>query len=70
MAMTDERPPCPPFDEAAAWKKVLGAEAAWNSRDPDRVAGAYSVDSEWRNRDTFLQGRDEIRDFLAQKWER
>ena len=66
--MSDQRPPLPPFDEAAAWKKVLGAEAAWNSRDPDKVAGAYSVDSEWRNRDTFLQGRHAIRDFLAQKW--
>jgi len=66
--MTDSRPPLPPFDEAAAWKKVLGAEAAWNTRDPDRVAGAYSLDSEWRNRDLFLKGRDEIRDFLTQKW--
>jgi len=69
--MTNEsRPPFPPFDEATAWQKVLGAEAAWNSRDPDKVAGAYSLDSEWRNRDTFLAGRDEIRAFLAQKWER
>ena len=66
--MTDQRPPFPPFDEASAWKKVLGAEAAWNTRDPERVAGAYSVDSEWRNRDTFLRGRDEIRAFLAEKW--
>lgn len=63
-----DRPPFPPFDEESAWKKVLGAEAAWNTRDPDRVAGAYSLDSEWRNRDTFLQGREAIRDFLAQKW--
>ena len=68
--MTEERPPFPPFDEEAAWKKVLGAEAAWNTRDPDKVAGAYSLDSEWRNRDTFLKGREEIRDFLAQKWAR
>lgn len=68
--MTEQRPPLPPFDEASAWKKVLGAEAGWNSRDPDKVAAAYSVDSEWRNRDTFLQGRTAIRDFLAQKWER
>lgn len=68
--MSDERPPFPPFDEAAAWQKVLGAEAAWNTRDPDKVAGAYSVESEWRNRDTFLQGRQAIRDFLAQKWAR
>ena len=68
--MSEERPPFPPFDEEAAWKKVLGAEAAWNTRDPDKVAGAYSLDSEWRNRDTFLKGREEIRDFLAQKWAR
>ena len=68
--MSQERPPLPPFDEASARAKVLGAEAAWNTRDPDRVAGAYSLDSEWRNRDTFLRGRDEIRDFLAGKWER
>ncbi len=66
--MTDQRPPFPPFDEDSAWKKVLGAEAAWNTRDPEKVAGAYSVDSVWRNRDTFLQGREEIREFLTQKW--
>jgi len=67
-SMSENRPPLPPFDEESAWKKVLGAEAAWNTRDPDRVAGAYSLDSEWRNRDTFLKGREEIRDFLAGKW--
>ena len=68
--MSEERPPFPPFDEAAAWKKVLGAEAAWNTRDAAKVASAYSVDSEWRNRDTFLKGREEIREFLEQKWAR
>lgn len=68
--MTEERPPFPPFDDTSAWKKVLGAEAAWNTRDPDRVASAYSLDSEWRNRDLFVRGRQEIRDFLAQKWAR
>jgi nuclear transport factor 2 (NTF2) superfamily protein len=66
--MNEARPPLPPFDEASARSKVLGAEAAWNTRDPERVAMAYSVDSEWRNRDTFLQGRDEIRKFLTEKW--
>ncbi len=66
--MSDERPPLPPFDEASALQKVRGAEAAWNTRDPDRVAAAYSVDSEWRNRDLFLRGRSEIREFLARKW--
>jgi len=68
--VSDQRPPFPPFDEESARKKVLGAEAAWNTRDPDRVAGAYSVDSEWRNRSTFLKGREQIREFLAQKWAR
>lgn len=66
----EERPPFPPFDEATARQKVLGAEAAWNTRDPERVSMAYTADSEWRNRDTFLRGREEIRDFLAQKWAR
>lgn len=66
--MSDERPPFPPFDETTATTKVLGAEAAWNTRDPERVAGAYSEDSVWRNRDTFLEGRAAIRDFLAAKW--
>lgn len=66
--MSDQKPPFPPFTEETAWKKVLGAEAAWNSRDPEKVSMAYSVDSEWRNRDTFLQGRKEISEFLTQKW--
>lgn len=68
--MSDERPPLPPFDEASARAKVRAAEAAWNTRDPDLVAAAYSEHSEWRNRDMFLRGRDEIRSFLAQKWSR
>ena len=68
--MPDQRPPLPPFDEATAWQKVLGAEAAWNSRDPERVSLAYSEDSEWRNRDVFLSGRAEIVEFLTAKWAR
>ncbi len=68
--MSEQRPPFPPFDEEDAWKKVLGAEAAWNLRDPEKVSMAYSADSEWRNRDTFLKGREEIRSFLTQKWAR
>ena len=67
--MTD-RPPVPPFDRAAAMKKVQAAEDAWNTRDPERVAGAYTVDSVWRNRDTFITGREEIVRFLTAKWER
>ncbi len=66
--MSDVRPPLPPFDEDSAWAKVLGAEAAWNSRDAARVASAYSINSVWRNRDTFLTGRAAIQEFLTQKW--
>ena len=68
--MPEDRPPLPPFTEETAQVKVLGAEAAWNTRDPDRVALAYTEDSVWRNRDVFVAGREEIRAFLAQKWER
>ena len=64
------RPPVPPFDEATARQKVLAAEAAWNTRDPERVAGAYTVDSVWRNRSEFVVGRDEIVAFLRAKWDR
>ncbi len=64
------RPPIPPFDEASARAKVLAAEAAWNSRDPERVAAAYTVDSVWRNRDRFIVGRDQIVEFLRDKWDR
>ncbi|MEV4289418.1 nuclear transport factor 2 family protein [Nonomuraea bangladeshensis] len=64
------RPPVPPFTEETARIKVQAAEDAWNTRDPDRVALAYTEDSVWRNRDEFLQGRDEIRAFLRRKWDR
>ena len=60
----------PPFNRDSALAKVQAAEDAWNSRDPVRVAGAYSVDSQWRNRDEFIEGRPAIVDFLASKWER
>jgi nuclear transport factor 2 (NTF2) superfamily protein len=65
-----DRPPLPPFDAASAAVKVQAAEDAWNSRDPERVSLAYSEDSEWRNRDTFLRGRAEIVAFLTAKWRR
>jgi nuclear transport factor 2 (NTF2) superfamily protein len=68
--VSEQRPPLPPFDAATALHKVRAAEAAWNSRDPQRVAAAYSPSSEWRNRDEFLQGREEIEAFLTRKWER
>jgi len=64
------RPPVPPFDAETARQKVLAAEAAWNTRDPERVAGAYTTDSVWRNRDEFVNGREEIVAFLARKWEK
>jgi uncharacterized protein len=67
--MTD-RPPLPPFTAEAAAQKVQAAEDAWNTRDPERVAGAYTSDSMWRNRDLFVSGRDEIVAFLTAKWER
>jgi nuclear transport factor 2 (NTF2) superfamily protein len=68
--MAEERPPFPPFTYEAAVQKVQAAEDAWNSRDPERVAAAYTVDSVWRNRDRFVTGRDEIVAFLTEKWSR
>ena len=68
--MPEERPPLPPFTTETAAQKVQAAEDAWNTRDPERVAGAYTVDSVWRNRDAFVTGRDAIVAFLTQKWER
>jgi uncharacterized protein len=64
------RLPVPPFDREAAVKKVRLAEDAWNSRDPERVSLAYSVDSVWRNRAEFLAGREAIVQFLRRKWTR
>lgn len=64
------RPPFPPFDETTAAIKARAAEDAWNSRDPDRVAGAYTVGCVWRNRTEFITGRAEITAFLSRKWRR
>ncbi|GGV12288.1 nuclear transport factor 2 family protein [Streptomyces spectabilis] len=64
------RPPLPPFDEETARQKVQAAEDAWNTRDPERVALAYTEDSVWRNRDRFVSGRAEIVEFLRDKWSR
>jgi hypothetical protein len=66
----NDRPPLPPFDLDSARTKVQAAEDAWNTRDPARVSLAYTPDSVWRNRDTFLTGRAEIVRFLTGKWER
>lgn len=64
------RPPLPPFTRETALLKVRAAEDAWNSRDPERVALAYTIDSEWRNRDAFLRGREAIVELLTRKWAR
>ena len=64
------RPPLPPFTSETAAQKVRMAEDAWNTRDPEKVASAYSVDSRWRNRSEFVNGREAIQQFLARKWAR
>ena len=64
------RPPLPPFDKATAIEKVRLAENAWNSRNPEQIAMAYSPDSSWRNRDEIFQGRENIVAFLKRKWAR
>ncbi len=64
------RPPLPPFTPETAAQKVRLAEDAWNSRDPERVALAYTPDSQWRNRAEFVNGRAEIVEFLTRKWRR
>ncbi|WP_204139592.1 nuclear transport factor 2 family protein [Halomicronema sp. CCY15110] len=64
----ESRPPLPPFTLETAKAKVKAAEDAWNSRNPEKVALAYTVDSQWRNRSEFIQGRDQIREFLTRKW--
>ena len=67
---TETRPPLPPFTPETAVQKVRLAEDAWNSRDPERVSLAYTVDSRWRNRAEFLEGREAIVAFLRRKWAR
>lgn len=61
--------PLPPFNKETATQKIQKAEDAWNSKDPIRVSKAYTPDTEWRNRDQFINGRKEVQDFLAGKWE-
>jgi nuclear transport factor 2 (NTF2) superfamily protein len=67
--MENQRPPLPPFTMETALQKVQMAEDAWNSKDPERVSKAYTVDTEWRNRTEFINGRDEVVAFLTRKWE-
>jgi hypothetical protein len=64
----EQKQPLPPFTLETAKQKIKLAEDAWNSRDPERVSKAYSVNSEWRNRNVFLKGREEIVAFLTEKW--
>jgi nuclear transport factor 2 (NTF2) superfamily protein len=64
------RPPLPPFTQETATLKARMAEDAWNTRDPERVAGAYTIDSQWRNRSEFPTGHAEIIEFLKRKWSR
>ncbi|MCR6479356.1 nuclear transport factor 2 family protein [Variovorax sp. ZS18.2.2] len=66
----ESRPPLPPFTLETATKKVQAAEDAWNTRDPVRVSLAYTPDTEWRNRADFLNGREQVVEFLTRKWER
>jgi nuclear transport factor 2 (NTF2) superfamily protein len=66
----ETKPPLPPFTLETAKQKIQAAEDAWNSRDPQRVSLAYTPDSEWRNRSTFLSGREAIKAFLTAKWEK
>jgi hypothetical protein len=67
---TEFKPPLPPFTEESARIKVQMAEDAWNTRDPERVALAYTPDTEWRNRDEFLAGREAVKAFLRRKWDK
>jgi nuclear transport factor 2 (NTF2) superfamily protein len=64
----ESKPPFPPFTLETAKQKIQAAEDAWNSRDPERVSLAYTVDSEWRNRTEFFSGRAAIKEFLTHKW--
>jgi len=66
----EQRPPLPPFTEETAKQKIQMAEDAWNSQDPERVSKGYTENSEWRNRNQFIQGREEIKSFLKDKWEK
>ncbi len=66
--MSEQRPPLPPFTLESAKQKVRAAENAWNTRDPEKIALAYTPESQWRNRSQFITGRDEIKRFLADKW--
>jgi len=65
----EQKHPLPPFTLETAKEKIQLAEDAWNSQNPEKIALAYTIDSEWRNRDTFVNGREEIVNFLSKKWQ-
>ncbi|HEV8504578.1 MAG TPA: nuclear transport factor 2 family protein [Chitinophagaceae bacterium] len=68
--MSEKRFPVPPFTRETALQKVQSAEDAWNTKDPEKVALAYTIDTEWRNRTEFVNGREAVKKFLKRKWER
>lgn len=70
MKTIEQKLPLPPFTLATALQKVQLAEEAWNSQDPERIAKAYTFDTEWRNRTEFINGRDEVVAFLKRKWQK
>ena len=65
----EQKLPLPPFTKETAMQKIQMAEDAWNGKDPIKVSKAYTVDTEWRNRNLFINGREEVQDFLKQKWD-
>ena len=69
-AIVEKKIPLPPFTMETALQKVQMAEDSWNSRDPERVSRAYTVNTEWRNRTEFINGRDEVKAFLERKWKK
>ncbi|CAL1711051.1 unnamed protein product [Somion occarium] len=70
MSGTDIKPPLPPFTAETALRKVKMAQDLWNTRDPEKVVLAYNSDTIWRNRDQFMRGHEEVKEFLRKKWEK
>lgn len=70
LEIEDTRQPLPPFTKETAIKKVRIAEDAWNNKNAEKIATAYSLDSQWRNRDSFIEGRPQIIEFLTGKWQK
>jgi nuclear transport factor 2 (NTF2) superfamily protein len=70
MDTIPKRYPLPPFNMETALQKVQAAQDAWNTRDPEKVCMAYTIDTEWRNRTDFINGREEVKQFLTRKWEK